>query len=66
MLVEIHRHPFIFQNNRKDTLKSLRINLLNSLKGFKMSYTQLIKDTLDILELNIFFEKNGLTKDYTK
>lgn len=31
-----------------------------------MSYTQLIKDTLDILELNIFFEKNGLTKDYTK
>ncbi|XUB46280.1 transposase [Enterococcus sp. DIV1639a] len=27
-----------------------------------MSYTQLIKDTLNILELNIYFEENCLTK----
>ncbi|ELB38072.1 transposase, partial [Enterococcus faecium] len=28
-----------------------------------MSHTQLIKDTLNILDLNIYFEENCLTKE---
>ena len=31
-----------------------------------MSYTQLIKDTLNILDLNIYFEENCLTKERYK
>ena len=34
--------------------------------GFKMSYTQLIKDTLNILDLTIYFEENCLTKERYK
>ncbi len=31
-----------------------------------MSHTQLIKDTLNILDLNIYFEENCLTKEKYK
>ncbi|MDU4895343.1 MAG: ISL3 family transposase, partial [Enterococcus hirae] len=31
-----------------------------------MSYTQLIKDTLNILDLTIYFEENCLTKERYK
>ena len=31
-----------------------------------MSYTQLIKDTLNILDLTIYFEENCLTKEKYK
>ena len=48
-------------------MKSFRINLTNQfIGGFKMSYTQLIKDTLNILDLTIYFEENCLTKERYK
>ncbi|WP_205231596.1 hypothetical protein, partial [Enterococcus durans] len=51
---ELRQHLFCIKKYRKDTLKSFRINLPNKfIGGFKMSHTQLIKDTLNILDLNI-------------
>ena len=64
---ELHQHLFCIKKYRKDTLKSFRINLPNKfIGGFKMSHTQLIKDTLNILDLNIHFEENCLTKEKYK
>ncbi|WP_142960077.1 hypothetical protein, partial [Enterococcus durans] len=61
---ELRQHLFCIKKYRKDTLKSFRINLPNKfIGGFKMSHTQLIKDTLNILDLNIHFEENCLTKE---
>ncbi|HFM5493450.1 TPA: hypothetical protein ACG80Y_002703, partial [Enterococcus faecium] len=60
---------FCIKKYRKDTLKSFRINLPNKfIGGFKMSHTLLIKDTLNILDLNIniHFEENCLTKEKYK
>ena len=57
----------MMKKHRKDTLKSFRINLTNQfIGGFKMSYTQLIKDPLNILDLTIYFEENCLTKERYK
>ncbi|WP_034865789.1 hypothetical protein, partial [Enterococcus durans] len=59
MLVNFANIFFCIKKYRKDTLKSFRINLANKfIGGFKMSHTQLIKDTLNILDLNIYFEEN--------
>ncbi len=64
---ELRQHLFCIKKYRKDTLKSFRINLPNKfIGGFKMSHTQLIKDTLNILDLNIHFEENCLTKEKYK
>ncbi|MDB1683471.1 hypothetical protein PMU71_13925, partial [Enterococcus durans] len=61
---ELRQHLFCIKKYRKDTLKSFRINLPNKfIGGFKMSHTQLIKDTLNILDLNIHFQANCLTKE---
>lgn len=58
MLVNSTNIFFIEKKDRKDTLKSFRINWpTNSQWGFKISHTQLIKDNL-----NIHFEENCLTK----
>ncbi|WP_238929127.1 hypothetical protein, partial [Enterococcus durans] len=62
MLVNFANIFFCIKKYRKDTLKSFRINLANKfIGGIKMSHTQLIKDTLNILDLNIYFEENCLT-----
>ncbi|AKX85949.1 hypothetical protein LIU_01875 [Enterococcus durans] len=67
MLVNFANIFFCIKKYRKDTLKSFRINLANKfIGGFKISHTQLIKDTLNILDLNIYFEENCLTKEKYK
>lgn len=59
---------FFMQNNRKDTLISFRIKSSKTIQkgAIKMSYTNLIKNTLDILDLNITFNENYLKKERIK
>lgn len=50
---------FIFSEKkvkiRKDISKPFRMDLTDQvIKGFKLSYTQLIKDTLNTLDLTIY------------
>ncbi len=67
MLVNLTSIFFIFKSNRKDTLKSFRINLANQLKRRNQDVLHLAyQKALDVLDLSITFNEFCLTKEKYK